>query len=117
MSGIFAGEAGHVFPSYAAGASVSQRKIGRAGSEGCSRPAGHCEEPSFRSRTGPLNRVISRAMEKYAPPLVHGRRFKVLYAAQLAAKEARGRFRRCNLFSQFRSLTPPTSGISICKSA
>ena len=26
-------------------------------------------------------------MEKYAPPLVNGRRFKVLYAAQQAAKE------------------------------
>ena len=42
---------------------------------------------AFRFQTGPLNRVISRAMEKYAPPLVHGRRFKVLYAAQQAAKE------------------------------
>jgi GTP-binding protein len=41
----------------------------------------------FRFQTGPLNRVISRAMEKYAPPLVKGRRFKVLYAAQQAAKE------------------------------
>jgi len=41
----------------------------------------------FRFQTGPLNRVISRAMEKYAPPLVNGRRFKVLYAAQQAAKE------------------------------
>jgi GTP-binding protein len=42
---------------------------------------------TFRFQTGPLNRVISRAMEKYAPPLVHGRRFKVLYAAQQAGKE------------------------------
>ncbi len=42
---------------------------------------------TFRFQTGPLNRVISRAMEKYAPPLVNGRRFKVLYAAQQAAKE------------------------------
>jgi len=44
---------------------------------------------TFRFQTGPLNRVISRAMEKYAPPLVKGRRFKVLYAAQQAAKEGR----------------------------
>jgi GTP-binding protein len=42
---------------------------------------------TFRFQTGPLNRVITRAMEKYAPPLVNGRRFKVLYAAQQAAKE------------------------------
>ncbi len=42
---------------------------------------------TFRFQTGPLNRVISKAMEKYAPPLVHGRRFKVLYAAQQATKE------------------------------
>jgi GTP-binding protein len=42
---------------------------------------------SFRFQTGPLNRVITRAMEKYAPPLVNGRRFKILYAAQQAAKE------------------------------
>src|SRR5208337_4883973 len=41
----------------------------------------------FRFQTGPLNRVISRAMEKYAPPLIRGRRFKILYAAQQAAKE------------------------------
>jgi len=41
----------------------------------------------FRFQTGPLNRVISRAMEKYAPPLVRGRRFKVLYAAQQTPKE------------------------------
>jgi len=41
----------------------------------------------FRFHTGPLNRVISKAMERYAPPLVHGRRFKVLYAAQQAAKD------------------------------
>ena len=42
---------------------------------------------TFRFQTGPLNRVISRAMEKYAPPLVKGRRFKVLYAAQHSPKE------------------------------
>jgi GTP-binding protein len=42
---------------------------------------------TFRFQTGPLNRVISRAMEKYAPPLVRGRRFKVLYAAQQSPKE------------------------------
>ncbi|MCE0485142.1 MAG: ribosome biogenesis GTPase Der [Methylacidiphilales bacterium] len=42
---------------------------------------------TFRFQTGPLNRVISRAMERYAPPLVRGRRFKVLYAAQQAPKD------------------------------
>jgi GTP-binding protein len=41
----------------------------------------------YRFQTGPLNRVISRAMEKYAPPLVRGRRFKVLYAAQQQPKD------------------------------
>ena len=41
----------------------------------------------YRFQTGPLNRVITRAMERYAPPLVRGRRFKILYAAQQAAKE------------------------------
>jgi GTPase len=41
----------------------------------------------YRFQTGPLNRVINKAMEKYAPPLVRGRRFKVLYAAQQSAKE------------------------------
>ncbi len=41
----------------------------------------------YRFQTGPLNRVITKAMERYAPPLVKGRRFKILYAAQQAAKE------------------------------
>jgi GTP-binding protein len=40
----------------------------------------------FRFQTGPLNRVIRTAMEKYAPPLVKGRRFKILYAAQQASR-------------------------------
>jgi GTP-binding protein len=40
----------------------------------------------FRFQTGPLNRVLRTAMEKYAPPLVKGRRFKILYAAQQASK-------------------------------
>ncbi len=35
-----------------------------------------------RFPTGPLNRVLMKAMEKYPPPLVRGRRFKILYAAQ-----------------------------------
>jgi GTP-binding protein len=42
----------------------------------------------YRFQTGPLNRVLSRAMERYAPPLVRGRRFKILYAAQQLPKEA-----------------------------
>ncbi len=41
----------------------------------------------FRFQTGPLNRVISRAIQKYAPPIVHGRRFKVLYATQQQPKD------------------------------
>jgi len=41
----------------------------------------------YRFQTGPLNRVITKAMERYAPPLVKGRRFKILYAAQQQPKE------------------------------
>jgi GTP-binding protein len=35
-----------------------------------------------RFPTGPLNRILIKAVDKYAPPLVKGRRFKILYAAQ-----------------------------------
>ena len=62
---------------------------------------------SFRFHTGPLNRVISRAMEKYAPPLVHGRRFKVLYAAQLAAKEGAREIPTLQLFVNSSDLLTP----------
>jgi GTP-binding protein len=61
----------------------------------------------FRFLTGPLNRVISRAMEKYAPPLVHGRRFKVLYAAQQAAKEGAREIPTLQLFVNSPALLTP----------
>jgi GTP-binding protein len=62
---------------------------------------------SFRFLTGPLNRVIGRAMEKYAPPLVNGRRFKVLYAAQLAAKEGAREIPTLQLFVNSPGLLTP----------
>ena len=62
---------------------------------------------TFRFQTGPLNRVISRAMEKYAPPLVHGRRFKVLYAAQQAAKEGAREIPTLQLFVNSPGLLTP----------
>jgi GTP-binding protein len=62
---------------------------------------------TFRFQTGPLNRVISRAMEKYAPPLVHGRRFKVLYAAQQAAKEGAREIPTLQLFVNSPALLTP----------
>jgi GTP-binding protein len=62
---------------------------------------------TFRFQTGPLNRVISRAMEKYAPPLVHGRRFKVLYAAQQAAKEGSREIPTLQLFVNSQGLLTP----------
>jgi len=62
---------------------------------------------TFRFQTGPLNRVISRAMEKYSPPLVHGRRFKVLYAAQLAAKEGAREIPTLQLFVNSAALLTP----------
>ncbi len=62
---------------------------------------------SFRFQTGPLNRVISRAMEKYAPPLVRGRRFKILYAAQLAAKEGAREIPTLQLFVNSPDLLTP----------
>lgn len=61
----------------------------------------------FRFQTGPLNRVISRAMEKYAPPLVRGRRFKVLYAAQQAAKEGAREIPTLQLFVNSPTLLTP----------
>src|SRR5271168_2511350 len=61
----------------------------------------------FRFQTGPLNRVISRAMEKYAPPLVNGRRFKVLYAAQQAAKEGSREIPTLQLFVNSPDLLTP----------
>jgi GTPase len=62
---------------------------------------------TFRFLTGPLNRVISRAIEKYAPPLVHGRRFKVLYAAQQAAKEGSREIPTLQLFVNSPGLLTP----------
>jgi GTP-binding protein len=62
---------------------------------------------TFRFQTGPLNRVISRAMEKYAPPLVHGRRFKVLYASQQAAKEGAREIPTLQLFVNSAALLTP----------
>jgi len=62
---------------------------------------------AFRFHTGPLNRVISRAMEKYAPPLVNGRRFKVLYAAQQAAKEGAREIPTLQLFVNSPGLLTP----------
>jgi GTP-binding protein len=62
---------------------------------------------TFRFQTGPLNRVISRAMEKYAPPLVHGRRFKVLYAAQQSPKDKAREIPTLQLFVNSPSLLTP----------
>jgi GTP-binding protein len=61
----------------------------------------------FRFQTGPLNRVISRAMEKYAPPLVRGRRFKVLYAAQQSPKEGAREIPTLQLFVNSAELLTP----------
>jgi GTP-binding protein len=46
-------------------------------------------------------------MEKYAPPLVHGRRFKVLYAAQQAAKEGAREIPTLQLFVNSPGLLTP----------
>ncbi len=62
---------------------------------------------AFRFQTGPLNRVITRAMEKYAPPLVRGRRFKVLYAAQQAPKEGAREIPTLQLFVNSADLLTP----------
>ena len=61
----------------------------------------------FRFQTGPLNRVISRAMERYAPPLVRGRRFKVLYAAQQAASDEARQIPTLQLFVNGADLLTP----------
>lgn len=61
----------------------------------------------FRFHTGPLNRVISRAMEKYAPPLVRGRRFKVLYAAQMPPKDDAREIPTLQLFVNSAELLTP----------
>ncbi|HEX4139566.1 MAG TPA: hypothetical protein VHY09_04415, partial [Candidatus Methylacidiphilales bacterium] len=61
----------------------------------------------YRFQTGPLNRVISRAMEKYAPPLVKGRRFKVLYAAQQLPKETAREIPTLQLFVNSAELLTP----------
>ncbi|MCE0498366.1 MAG: ribosome biogenesis GTPase Der [Methylacidiphilales bacterium] len=61
----------------------------------------------FRFQTGPLNRVISRAMEKYAPTLVRGRRFKVLYAAQQTPKEEAREIPTLQLFVNSPDLLTP----------
>ena len=61
----------------------------------------------FRFQTGPLNRVISRAMERYAPPLVRGRRFKVLYAAQQAASDEARQIPTLRLFVNSAELLTP----------
>lgn len=36
----------------------------------------------YQFATGPLNRVISKAIERQAPPQISGKRFKILYATQ-----------------------------------
>jgi GTP-binding protein len=62
---------------------------------------------TFRFQTGPLNRVISRAMEKYAPPLVRGRRFKVLYATQQMPKDGTREIPTLQLFVNAPGLLTP----------
>jgi GTP-binding protein len=62
---------------------------------------------TYRFQTGPLNRVITRAMEKYAPPLVHGRRFKVLYAAQQQPRDAAREIPTLQLFVNSPDLLTP----------
>jgi GTP-binding protein len=62
---------------------------------------------SYRFQTGPLNRVISRAIEKYAPPLVRGRRFKVLYAAQVLPKDTAREIPTLQLFVNSSTLLTP----------
>ncbi len=62
---------------------------------------------TFRFQTGPLNRVITRAMEKYAPPLVKGRRFKILYAAQMSPKEGAREIPTLQLFVNSAELLTP----------
>jgi GTP-binding protein len=61
----------------------------------------------FRFQTGPLNRVIARAMERYAPPLVRGRRFKVLYAAQQQPRDTAREIPTLQLFVNSAELLTP----------
>lgn len=61
----------------------------------------------FRFQTGPLNRVIQKAMERYAPPLVRGRRFKVLYAAQQTPKDNHREIPTLQLFVNSPALLTP----------
>jgi GTP-binding protein len=61
----------------------------------------------YRFQTGPLNRVITRAMERYAPPLVRGRRFKILYAAQQQPREAAREIPTLQLFVNSAELLTP----------
>jgi GTPase len=61
----------------------------------------------YRFQTGPLNRVIQKAMERYAPPLVRGRRFKVLYAAQQTPKEDHRQIPTLQLFVNSPALLTP----------
>jgi GTP-binding protein len=61
----------------------------------------------FRFQTGPLNRVLIRAMERYAPPLVRGRRFKILYAAQQQPKENARQIPTLQLFVNSAELLTP----------
>jgi GTP-binding protein len=61
----------------------------------------------FRFQTGPLNRVVTRAMERYAPPVVRGRRFKILYAAQQQPKESAREIPTLQLFVNHPSLLTP----------
>jgi GTP-binding protein len=62
---------------------------------------------TYRFQTGPLNRVISRAMEKYAPPIVRGRRFKVLYAAQPQPRDSAREIPTLQLFVNSPDLLTP----------
>jgi GTP-binding protein len=61
----------------------------------------------YRFQTGPLNRVLTRAMEKYAPPLVKGRRFKILYAAQQLPKDNTREIPTLQLFVNSAELLTP----------
>jgi GTP-binding protein len=61
----------------------------------------------YRFQTGPLNRVITKAMERYAPPLVRGRRFKILYAAQQSPKEGAREIPTLQLFVNSAELLTP----------
>ena len=61
----------------------------------------------YRFQTGPLNRVLRTAMEKYAPPLVRSRRFKILYAAQLQPKEGHREIPTLQLFVNSPGLLTP----------